>query len=96
MDVFLDMENDEFLRPLSAGNSFKRNTLTKMKYSDFLSKMNARTVTVAIKDDNEYIKNALMNEIAEPSFISDYSDVEKIELMQGINFVNPAHYEKNE
>lgn len=90
------MESDDFIRPLSAGDSFKASTMTKMRYSDFLSKMNVKSVTVAIKDNKDYIMKSLIDEIAPPSFISDFSDIERVELMQGLSFVNPAHYEKNE
>jgi hypothetical protein len=35
---------------VASGNSFKKDSITKMKYTDFLEKMNENTLGVALKD----------------------------------------------
>jgi hypothetical protein len=49
-----------------------------------------------LKDSNENIEKYLKSEIAFPSFYSDISDLQGLELIQGTIVVNPAHYDRYE
>lgn len=41
-------------------------------------------------------KNLLKDDIIEPSFFQDIAELESVEVLQGENFIDPPHYEKNE
>ncbi|CDW72026.1 UNKNOWN [Stylonychia lemnae] len=97
VEVFLDMEYDQDQSmSLSSGDSFRQSTKTKMKYSDFLKKMNDQSVSVSLKDGHQGIYNSLIEEIALPTFIIEFNDIDSIELIQGKVLVNPAQYDRKE
>jgi len=69
--VYIDM--DAHLST-GQGNSFKKNTNIKIKYQEFLDKMNINTVGIAMKDSAK-AGQALKGDIIEPKFFKDLSDV---------------------
>jgi hypothetical protein len=91
-------QDDEVYLSVSAGNSFRETSKTKMKYSEFLGKIGQpQQVPVTLKDSrNELILKQLGEEIVEPTFLAEYSELENVELIQGQIFVNPAHYDYQE
>lgn len=84
MEVYLGLDLDEDpTAAVSAGNSFNPQSLTKMRYSEFLNKMTTNSVPMTLKDSNQYVTKALKDEILSPSFIQEFSDIEQIEMTQG-------------
>ena len=85
VEVYAGMESED-----ASGivDSFKNTTKTKMRYSQFLEK--ATDVGVALKDSNDYVKQALMDDLTEPQFIADFNEFETLEFTQGRFFVKPA------
>lgn len=49
MTVYVDLDSDINVG-LGSGDSFKNGTATKMKYSEFLEKMNSYALGVVMKD----------------------------------------------
>lgn len=76
----MEYDQDQSLS-LSSGDSFKGNTKTKMKYSDFLKKMNDESLSVTLKDGHQYIFNALIDEISQPQFNAEFNEMESIEII---------------
>eukprot|EP00347_Sterkiella_histriomuscorum_P004339 403360825 len=97
VDVYLDLEADSYSSAsISSSESFKQSSKTKMKYSDFLKKMDGDQVTVAMRENHDNVMKSLIKEIALPNFYEDISDIQSLELIQGKIVVNSAHYEKQE
>lgn len=68
--VTVYMNTDGFYNISKAvGNSFKSDTQVKMKYADFLSRMNSNDVGVTMKESGAYDK--LKEDIGNPSFMKN-------------------------
>ncbi len=84
MDVYVDMDSEKQITYSSlAKNSFKADSLTKMKYADFLKKQSTDEVKVTMKDSSFYINRHLMKDIKEPSFYSEFADLDSLVFYQG-------------
>ena len=79
MTVYVDLDSDINIG-VASGNSFKPNTMTKMKYSEFLEKMNENSIGVAMRDNNTAFL-ALSSDISNPPFMQDISEPVSIELI---------------
>lgn len=77
--VYVDLDSDINIG-VASGNSFKPNTMTKMKYSEFLEKMNENSIGVAMRDNNTAFL-ALSSDISNPPFMQDISEPVSIELI---------------
>jgi hypothetical protein len=51
MEIHINMDSDINIG-VASGNSFKKDSSTKMKYTDFLSKMTEDSLGVAMKDSS--------------------------------------------
>lgn len=78
MTVYVDLDSDINVG-LGSGDSFKKGTETKMQYSEFINKMNANVLGVAMKESKSI--NELESDFENPTFISDISDIESFELV---------------
>ena len=60
VDVYVDMDPEAYIEGIPR-NSFKKETLTKMKYSEFLTKsgLSANSLGMAMKDESDAIYKAL-------------------------------------
>lgn len=63
-----------------AGNSFNPRVETKMKYNEFLEKVNKNSFSVAMKD-NRVGLGELRDAITEPKFFLDISHLEGIDVL---------------
>ena len=57
--------------------------------------MSSVAVGVTMKDSKSG-KTSLKNDIAQPVFFSEISELTGVDVMQGQVFIEPAHYEKEE
>ena len=53
-----------------------------MKYSDFIEKMSQNAVGVAMRDSSTAF-NSLRDDISQPDFLSDITEMESMEVIQG-------------
>jgi hypothetical protein len=79
--VYVNMDTDINIG-VASGHSFRKDSITKMKYEDFLQKMNENTLGVALKDSSA-INDYLKDDISNPEFMKEIANFSGIELIQG-------------
>ena len=71
VDVYVETDPEAYLEGV-AQNSFKKETLTKMKYSEFLSKSGSSSMSLSMKDSS--LKPSLYPLISQPSYLDELTD----------------------
>lgn len=68
VDVYVDLDPEANDLNSAPNNSFTKDTLTKMKYGDFLEKSasDLTSMNIVLRDESEETSRALLQEITQP------------------------------
>lgn len=98
MDVYVDLDPDANFDSTPT-SSFKKSTLSKMRYKEFLDKsgQGLSSIGLFLRDESDYIADALAEDIIQPSFFEEVTEPAGITLIQGAaGFDSSPKYESHE
>ena len=73
--VYADMQNNNLRNVNTGGNSFKTSSKMKMTYQEFLTKLKESEFGIVMREDSDFIYEALKDDIINPEFINNVSPI---------------------